>query len=173
MPSTERVLYTFPVTDALNASSASRGLLPVLPQGTAEGLSSRAARDTFPVGCAYDKSIVYHRFFENNPDKHNAKYNTELGVYTKNCGLKNVDMSWGHDEYMYQHAGRNVCIPHVLYTYTTFSFSKCGGPRASTPSEQPLSLSIPPSTPLNTPVNPSQHPHQPLSTPPSTPLNTP
>eukprot|EP00959_Pyramimonas_sp_CCMP1952_P021258 448551-Pyramimonas_sp.AAC.1 len=34
-------------------------------------------------------------------------------------------------------AGRNIFIPHVLYTYTAFSVSKCRGPRASTPTEQP------------------------------------
>jgi inositol oxygenase len=58
--------------------------------------------DTFPVGCAYSDKIVYPEFFKNNPDYNNPAYNTKLGVYTEGCGLRNVHMSWGHDEYVYQ-----------------------------------------------------------------------
>ena len=58
--------------------------------------------DTFPVGCAYSDKVVYPEFFKNNPDFTNEEYNTKLGVYSQNCGLRNVDMSWGHDEYIYQ-----------------------------------------------------------------------
>jgi len=57
--------------------------------------------DTFPVGCAYADKIVYSEFFSNNPDFHNPVYQTKLGVYEQNCGLDKVDMSWGHDEYVY------------------------------------------------------------------------
>ena len=58
--------------------------------------------DTFPVGCAYSNKIVYPEFFENNPDYSNPNYNSQYGVYEKGCGLKNVHISWGHDEYVYQ-----------------------------------------------------------------------
>jgi len=58
--------------------------------------------DTFPVGCAYSDKIVYPEFFVNNPDYHNPEYNSKYGIYSPNCGLKNVHMSWGHDEYIYQ-----------------------------------------------------------------------
>ena len=58
--------------------------------------------DTFPVGCAYADKIVYPEFFQANPDFNNDKYNTKFGVYSANCGLRNVHMSWGHDEYVYQ-----------------------------------------------------------------------
>jgi inositol oxygenase len=58
--------------------------------------------DTFPVGCAYSDKIVYPEFFVNNPDYTNPTYNTTYGVYSPNCGLRNVHMSWGHDEYIYQ-----------------------------------------------------------------------
>lgn len=58
--------------------------------------------DTFPVGCAYSDKIVYPEFFKSNPDFDNEQYNTKYGVYQPNCGLKNVHMSWGHDEYVYQ-----------------------------------------------------------------------
>jgi inositol oxygenase len=57
--------------------------------------------DTFPVGCAYSDKIVYPEFFQNNPDYNNESYNTQYGVYAPNCGLRNVHMSWGHDEYVY------------------------------------------------------------------------
>lgn len=58
--------------------------------------------DTFPVGCAYSDKIVYPEFFKENPDFSDERYNTKFGVYTENCGLDNVKMSWGHDEYLYQ-----------------------------------------------------------------------
>ena len=58
--------------------------------------------DTFPVGCAWSEKIVYPEFFRDNPDSRVPEYQTRLGVYTEGCGLKNVDLSWGHDEYLYQ-----------------------------------------------------------------------
>uniref|UniRef100_A0ABD2XNJ3 Inositol oxygenase n=1 Tax=Trichogramma kaykai TaxID=54128 RepID=A0ABD2XNJ3_9HYME len=58
--------------------------------------------DTFPVGCAWADSIVYRETsFENNPDGANPKYNTKYGMYKPKCGLSNLLMSWGHDEYLY------------------------------------------------------------------------
>jgi len=41
------------------------------------------------------------QYFKENPDYHNPKLNTKLGVYSEGCGLDNVLMSWGHDDYMY------------------------------------------------------------------------
>jgi len=58
--------------------------------------------DTFPVGCAYSPKIVFHEFFAANPDSKVPEYQTKLGVYGEHCGLNQVDMSWGHDEYMYR-----------------------------------------------------------------------
>jgi len=58
--------------------------------------------DTFPVGCAFSDKIIYSEFFKDNPDTYNEKYNSKYGVYEPNCGLRNVNMSWGHDEYVYQ-----------------------------------------------------------------------
>ena len=57
--------------------------------------------DTFPVGCRFSDKIVYSEFFEANNDHHDERYNTKYGVYSENCGLNNVHMSWGHDEYLY------------------------------------------------------------------------
>ncbi|MHB1179713.1 MAG: inositol oxygenase family protein [Daejeonella sp.] len=58
--------------------------------------------DTFPVGCQFSDKIVYSEYFQANPDNSNKLYNTKYGIYEPNCGLKNVHMSWGHDEYLYQ-----------------------------------------------------------------------
>ena len=58
--------------------------------------------DTFPVGCRYSDKIVYPEFFKDNPDFNNKNYNTKFGIYEPNCGLRNVKMSWGHDEYVHQ-----------------------------------------------------------------------
>lgn len=58
--------------------------------------------DTFPVGCAFSGKIVYPEFFDSNPDARDPRYNTRYGVYEPGCGLDNVQLSWGHDEYMYQ-----------------------------------------------------------------------
>jgi inositol oxygenase len=57
--------------------------------------------DTFPVGCAFDKRIILPETFQNNPDIHDPVYSTKFGIYTPGCGLDNVMLSWGHDEYLY------------------------------------------------------------------------
>ncbi|MEW6157674.1 MAG: inositol oxygenase family protein [Verrucomicrobiota bacterium] len=58
--------------------------------------------DTFPVGCAYSDKIVFPQFFADNPDSQKPEFQTRLGVYEEGCGLDNVHLSWGHDEYIYQ-----------------------------------------------------------------------
>jgi inositol oxygenase len=77
--------------------------------------------DTFPVGCAHSDKIVYPEFFAANPDSTNPKYNTKLGVYKQNCGLRNVDMSWGHDEYVY-HMMKDYIPESGLYMLRYHSF---------------------------------------------------
>jgi inositol oxygenase len=56
--------------------------------------------DTFPVGCAWSKDIVFHQYFANNPDRNTPLYQTKYGIYEPNCGLENVHMSFGHDGYI-------------------------------------------------------------------------
>lgn len=77
--------------------------------------------DTFPVGCAFSDKIVYPEFFANNPDTHNPAYNTLYGVYSPNCGLKNVQLSWGHDEYVY-HMMKDHIPEEGLYMLRYHSF---------------------------------------------------
>ncbi|KAH0440891.1 inositol oxygenase [Colletotrichum camelliae] len=57
--------------------------------------------DTFPVGCAFDNRIVLPTTFEGNPDIHHPVYSTKHGIYKPGCGIENIMISWGHDEYMY------------------------------------------------------------------------
>ncbi|KAI1118512.1 DUF706-domain-containing protein [Nemania sp. NC0429] len=57
--------------------------------------------DTFPVGCAFDERIIYPGSFAHNPDSKDPIYSTKHGIYSPGCGLDNVMLSWGHDEYLY------------------------------------------------------------------------
>ncbi|KPM44863.1 hypothetical protein AK830_g1745 [Neonectria ditissima] len=68
--------------------------------------------DTFAVGCAFDERIVYpDTFLEGNPDAKNPDYNTKYGIYAPNCGLDNVMLSWGHDEYLYHVVKSQSSLP--------------------------------------------------------------
>uniref|UniRef100_A0A915HV37 Inositol oxygenase n=1 Tax=Romanomermis culicivorax TaxID=13658 RepID=A0A915HV37_ROMCU len=60
--------------------------------------------DTYPVGCKPVSSIVFRDSgaFEKNADCKTGLMKSELGMYKKHCGLENLMMSWGHDEYLYQ-----------------------------------------------------------------------
>ena len=77
--------------------------------------------DTFPTGCGYSKSIIFHQFFSDNPDSREPKFQTPTGVYEEGAGLDSVQLSWGHDEYIY-----NVCKDYLpiegLYMLRYHSF---------------------------------------------------
>lgn len=77
--------------------------------------------DTFPVGCQHSDKIVYPEFFEDNPDFKDERFNTKYGVYSPNCGLDAVKMSWGHDEYLYQMV-KNYLPEQALYMIRYHSF---------------------------------------------------
>lgn len=67
--------------------------------------------DTFPVGCAFSQSNIYAETFAANPDSKHPLYSTKCGVYEPGCGLENLIMSWGHDEYMYLVAKKYSRLP--------------------------------------------------------------
>lgn len=67
--------------------------------------------DTFPVGCAFDKRIILHETFDANPDSKDPIYSTQHGIYTPGCGLDNIMLSWGHDEYLYQVVKTQSTLP--------------------------------------------------------------
>ncbi len=77
--------------------------------------------DTFPVGCAYADSIVFKDFFKANPDSDNPKFQTRTGIYEEGCGLDQVHLSWGHDEYLY-HITRDFLPTEALYMIRYHSF---------------------------------------------------
>src|SRR3954454_5041320 len=62
----------------------------------------RVVGDTFPLGCAFSDKIVFPEFFAANPDSKDSRYQSACGIYSAGCGLDNVQLSWGHDEYLYQ-----------------------------------------------------------------------
>ena len=55
--------------------------------------------DTYVAGCEYPKSIVYYDTLKGSPDFN--KY-TKNGIYEIGCGLDNLYITFGHDEYLYQ-----------------------------------------------------------------------
>lgn len=67
--------------------------------------------DTFPVGCAFSDKIIYPDTFAANPDSRDEVYSTEHGIYVPGCGLDNVMLSWGHDEYLYHIMKEQSTIP--------------------------------------------------------------
>ena len=77
--------------------------------------------DTFPVGCAYSDKIVFPEFFRDNPDSQTPRYQTRLGIYSEGCGLDHVDLSWGHDEYLY-HVVKDHLPEPALYMIRYHSF---------------------------------------------------
>ncbi len=77
--------------------------------------------DTFPVGCRYSDQIVFPEFFADNPDSKNPEYQTEYGIYSPNCGLDKVHLSWGHDEYIYLATRNYLPEPaHYMLRYHSF-----------------------------------------------------
>ena len=80
--------------------------------------------DTFPLGCAFRPSIVHPEFFEANPDRQIEAHQSALGIYREGCGLDQVTMSWGHDEYLYL-VMRDYLPSEALYMIRYHSFYAC------------------------------------------------
>ena len=70
--------------------------------------------DTFPVGCRWSDKIVYPQYFDANPDSQNPELMTRYGVYDEQCGLDKINLSWGHDEYLY-HVTKNYLPEEAQY----------------------------------------------------------
>ncbi len=85
--------------------------------------------DTFPVGCAWSDKIVYPELFSANPDSNEPAYQTRTGIYREGCGLDHVDLSWGHDEYLY-HVVKDHLPDEALYMIRYHSFYPCHRERA-------------------------------------------
>ena len=80
--------------------------------GTSQDEQWGLVGDIFVVGCKLPDSCVYPEFNSLNPDMQDSTYSTELGIYDENCGLDNLTLAWGHDEYLYQvlknHKGNKI-----------------------------------------------------------------
>ncbi|MCB0568498.1 MAG: inositol oxygenase [Phaeodactylibacter sp.] len=80
--------------------------------GTSQAEQWGLVGDVFVVGCALPDTCVYPEFNSLNPDMLDARYNTAMGVYEPGCGLDNLQLAWGHDEYLYQvlknHPGNKI-----------------------------------------------------------------
>ena len=57
--------------------------------------------DTFALGCKFPETIILYDTLKENPDYNNPKHNSENGIYELNCGIKNLKLAFGHDEYLY------------------------------------------------------------------------
>jgi len=82
--------------------------------------------DTFPVGCAFSKDVVFPEYFAENPDATHPVYQTLYGIYKPNCGFDQVHMSWGHDEYLY-HVMKETLPQEALYIIRYHSFYAAHG----------------------------------------------
>jgi inositol oxygenase len=67
--------------------------------------------DTFVVGCKFSDKIIYPETFSTNPDFDDPKLMTENGIYEPGCGLDNVLLTWGHDEYIYNIMKKQSKLP--------------------------------------------------------------
>ncbi|XP_071911066.1 inositol oxygenase 1-like isoform X3 [Coffea arabica] len=121
----EAIRKDYPNEDWLHLTGLIHDLGKVLLHPTFGELPQWAVvGDTFPLGCAFDESIVHHKYFKDNPDHSNPSYSTKNGIYEEGCGLENVVMSWGHDDYMYLVAKENgtTLPPAALFTIRYHSF---------------------------------------------------
>jgi inositol oxygenase len=82
--------------------------------------------DTYPLGCRPSETIVFgSSSFHGNADEYHPIYSTQYGMYESHCGLDNLNMSWGHDEYLYQvlRHNRQCSLPiEALYVIRFHSF---------------------------------------------------
>jgi len=80
--------------------------------------------DTYPVGCAPGDSIVFREQFKDCPDSNDPVFSTKFGMYEPHCGLNNVLMSFGHDDYLYRVLKHNnTTLPdEALYMIRFHSF---------------------------------------------------
>ncbi|MEK6154998.1 inositol oxygenase family protein [Flavobacteriaceae bacterium 3-367] len=100
--------------------------------GTSQSEQWGMVGDVFVVGCALPGSCVFPEFNTLNPDMKDDRYNTALGVYKEGCGLDNLELAWGHDEYLFQvlsHHKKNT-LPEaamVMIRYHSFYPWHTGG----------------------------------------------
>ncbi|KAH6761731.1 myo-inositol oxygenase 2 [Perilla frutescens var. hirtella] len=133
LQSAEAIRQDYPDEDWLHLTALIHDLGKVLLLPKFGGLPQWAVvGDTFPLGCAFDESNIHHKYFEENPDSKNTAYNTKNGIYEEGCGLDNVVMSWGHDDYMYLVSKENgSTLPSaalfIIRYHSFYPLHKAGG----------------------------------------------
>lgn len=100
--------------------------------GTSQAEQWGMVGDVFVVGCKLPETCVYPEFNQLNPDMQDALYGSELGPYKRGCGLDEVSLAWGHDEYLYQvlkqHPDNRIPEPGmVMIRYHSFYPWHTGG----------------------------------------------
>ena len=86
--------------------------------------------DTYVVGYPFPKSIVFYETMKYNPDWNNTQVNNDLGIYKLGCGIENLKITFGHDEYLYlvlqnnknhklEKKYQNIIRFHSLYPWHT------------------------------------------------------
>ena len=69
--------------------------------------------DTFVVGASLPSNLVLRELANDHEDCSRS----ELGIYEKNCGLNNLSISFGHDEYLYQVLKQNKNMHYLSEHY--------------------------------------------------------
>jgi inositol oxygenase len=64
---------------------------------------------------------VFKDFFKENPDSTNPRFQSRTGIYEEGGGLDHVQLSWGHDEYIY-HVTKDYLPDEALYMLRYHSF---------------------------------------------------
>ena len=84
--------------------------------------------DTFPLGCRFSGRIVYPEYFAENPDMAEPSFQTELGIYQRHCGLDQVTLSFGHDEYLYGVTRDYLPVParYIIRYHSFYSAHSAG-----------------------------------------------
>ncbi len=100
--------------------------------GTSQAEQWGMVGDVFVVGCALPDTCVYPEFNRLNPDMQHELYSTPCGMYEPGCGLDNLHLAWGHDEYLYQvldnHRGNQLPLAGmVMIRYHSFYPWHTGG----------------------------------------------
>ncbi|CAI0415262.1 unnamed protein product [Linum tenue] len=127
----EAIRKDYPNEDWLHLTALIHDLGKILIHPNFGGLPQWAVvGDTYPVGCGFSETIVHHKHFKENPDYKNPEYNTKFGVYSEGCGLNNVMMTWGHDDYMYLVAKENgTTLPSaglfIIRYHSFYPLHKC------------------------------------------------
>ena len=90
--------------------------------------------DTFPVGAPFEENaIIYPGTFAENPDSKDPIYSQGTGIYTPGCGLDNVMLSWGHDEYLYHICKEQSTLPDkalaMIRYHSFYPWHSAGGYR--------------------------------------------